>query len=47
MHTKLSVNNSKTKIMHVKSQKKDKPRIMYNNEHLNVWKASNLKFFAA
>ena len=34
MRTKLSVNNSKTKIMLVKSQKKDKPCIMYNNEPL-------------
>ena len=32
IHT--SVNNSKTKIMLVKSQKKDKPYIMYNNEPL-------------
>ena len=30
MHTKLSVNSSKTKIMLVKSQKRD----MYNNEPL-------------
>ena len=35
MHTKLSVNNSKTKIMLVKSPKKDKPYIMYNNESLD------------
>ena len=34
MHTKLSVNGSKTKIMLVKSQKRDKPCIMYNNESL-------------
>ena len=34
MHTKLSVNSSKTKIMLVKSQKRDKPCIMYNNEPL-------------
>ena len=34
MHTKLSVNSSKTKIMHVKSQKRDKSCIMYNNDPL-------------
>ena len=34
-HTKLSVNSSKTKIMLVKSKKKDKPCIMYNNEPLD------------
>ena len=34
MHTKLSVNRSKTRIMLVKSQKRDKPCIMYNIEPL-------------
>ena len=34
MHTKLSVNSSKTKIMLVKSQKRDKSCILYNNEPL-------------
>ena len=34
MHTKLSVHSSKTKIMLVKSQKRDKSCIMYNNEPL-------------
>ena len=34
MHTKLNVNSSKTKIMLVKSQKKDKLCIMDNNEPL-------------
>ena len=37
MHTKLSVNNSKTKIMLVKSQQK-KPCIMDNNEPLECVK---------
>ena len=35
MHTKFSVNISKTKIMLVKSQKRDKLCIMYNNEPLD------------
>ena len=35
IHTKLSVNCSKTKIMLVKSPKKDKPCIMYNNKPLD------------
>ena len=34
MHTTLSFNSSKTKIMFVKTQKRDKPCIMYNNEPL-------------
>ena len=34
MHTKLSVNISKTKIMVVKRQKSNKPCIIYNNEPL-------------
>ena len=34
MHTKLSVSSSKTKIMLVKSPKKDRPCIIYNNEPL-------------
>ena len=34
MDTRLSVNSSKTKIMLVKSKKRDKPCIMYNNEPL-------------
>ena len=34
MHTKLSVNSSKTKIMLVRSQKRDQPCIMYNSEPL-------------
>ena len=34
MHTKLSVNISKTNIMLVKSQERDKPCIMCNNEAL-------------
>ena len=36
MHSKLSVNSSRTKIMFVKSQKEDKPYIMYNNEPLET-----------
>ena len=36
MHTKLSVNSSKTKIMLVKGQNKDTPRTMYNNEPLQT-----------
>ena len=32
----LSVNNSKTKIMLVKSQKKEKPHIIYNNEPFEI-----------
>mgnify|MGYP000698120891 CR=1 FL=1 len=43
MHTKLSVNSSKIKIMLVKSQKKDKPcAIMYNNEPLEC--VENFKY---
>ena len=38
-YTKFNVNDFKTNIMLVKSQIKDKPCIMYNNEPLNVWKA--------
>ena len=38
MQTKLSVNSSKLKIMLVG----DKPCIIYNKSHLNVWKASNI-----
>ena len=34
MRAKFSVNSSKTNIMLVKSQKRDKPCIMYNNELL-------------
>ena len=34
MHTKLSVNSSKTKTMLVMSQKRDKACIMYNNKPL-------------
>ena len=36
MKSKLSVNNFKTKIMLVKSQKKDKPFIICNNEPLEI-----------
>ena len=36
MHRKLSVNSCKAKIMLVKSQIKDKPCIMYNNEPLDT-----------
>ena len=39
MHSKLSVNSSRTKIMHVQSQTKDKPYIMYNNEPLETMKS--------
>ena len=39
MHTKLSVNSSKTKIMLVKSKKRDKSCIMYNNEPLECVKS--------
>mgnify|MGYP000329522522 CR=1 FL=1 len=42
MHTKLSVNISKTKIMLVKSQKIDKPCIIYNNEPLEC--VENFKY---
>ena len=35
MHTKLNGNSSKTKIMLVESQKRDKPCIVYNNEPLD------------
>ena len=36
MHTTVSVNSSKTKIMLVKGQNKDTPRTMYNNEPLQT-----------
>ena len=36
MHTKLSVNGYKTKIMFVKGQNKDKQCIVYNNEPLEI-----------
>ena len=39
MHSGLSVNSSKTKIMLVKSQNKEKPCIMYNNEPLESVKS--------
>ena len=42
MRTKLSVNNSKTTIILVKSQEKDKPCIMNNNEPLDC--VENLKY---
>ena len=46
MHTKLSVNSSKTMIMLVKSQIKDNPCIMYNNgplEYVESFKYLGLK----
>ena len=42
MHMKVSVNSSKTKIMLVKNQKRDKPCIMYNNESLEC--VENFKY---
>ena len=43
MHTKLSVNSSKTKIMLVKSQRKDESCIMYNSEALDCMES--FKYF--
>ena len=41
MHTKFSVNSSKTKIMLLKSQNKNKPCIMYNNDLLEIVEGFN------
>ena len=37
MHSKLGINIFKTNIMLLKSQRKDKPCNMYNNEPLETW----------
>ena len=42
IHTKLSVNSSKTNIMFLKSQKKISHALCTIMSHLNVWKASNI-----
>ena len=42
MHIELRVDNSKTNIKLVKSQNKDKPCIMYNNEPLEI--VENFKY---
>ena len=36
MYTKFSVNKSKMKVMHVKTQNKDKLYIVHNNEPLKL-----------